>query len=132
MVFVRPSAVVRAPGKSASAQTGLVGTNLVDLVFLHSSSLATPGVARLLLKAATDQAFKLGAGEVEGYPVVPKDPTGSMPAAFAWTGVPTLFEAAGYRELPRHELSGQEGHRRVFLKAAARWPAKSAGTRRKR
>jgi GNAT superfamily N-acetyltransferase len=85
------------------------------------------GVARLLLKAATDQAFKLGAGEVEGYPVGPNEPTGSMPAAFAWTGVPTLFEAAGY-----HELPGQKGHRRVFVKSAARAAAKSAGTRRKR
>jgi len=26
-----------------------------------------------------------------------KDRTGSMPTAFAWTGVPTLFKAAEYR-----------------------------------
>ncbi|HEV3300390.1 MAG TPA: GNAT family N-acetyltransferase [Planctomycetaceae bacterium] len=71
------------------------------------------GVARRLLEEATTRAFQFGACEVEGYPVTAKDRTGSMPAAFAWTGVPTLFKAAGYRELPE-----QEGHRRVFVKSA--------------
>jgi hypothetical protein len=54
---------------------------------------------------------------------MPKDGTGSMPAAFAWTGVPTLFKAAGYRELP-----GQEAHRRVFVKTAR--PSASKSNRR--
>ena len=81
------------------------------------------GVARRLLEEATTRAFQLGACEVEGYPVMPKDGTGSMPAAFAWTGVPTLFKAAGYRELP-----GQEAHRRVFVKTAR--PSASKSNRR--
>jgi GNAT superfamily N-acetyltransferase len=59
------------------------------------------GVARRLLDAATARAFELGALDVEGYPVVPRDPRTPVPAAFAWTGVPALFKAAGYRELLR-------------------------------
>jgi GNAT superfamily N-acetyltransferase len=59
------------------------------------------GVATRLLEAATARAFALGAREVEGYPVVPKSPPAKVPAAFAWTGVPALFEAAQYQELQR-------------------------------
>jgi GNAT superfamily N-acetyltransferase len=53
------------------------------------------GVARALLEAATERAFELGARIVEGYPAVPKKP-GGIPAVFAWTGVPNMFEAVGY------------------------------------
>jgi GNAT superfamily N-acetyltransferase len=63
------------------------------------------GVASRLLEAATARAFALGAEKVEGYPVLPKQPDVPAPAAFAWMGVPALFEAAGYRELPRPEAS---------------------------
>ena len=58
------------------------------------------GVASRLLNAASAQALAAGAREVEGYPVVSKSP-GAIPAAFAWTGIPKLFQAAGYTELPR-------------------------------
>jgi GNAT superfamily N-acetyltransferase len=63
------------------------------------------GVAGRLLEAATAQAFALGARAVAGYPVLPKQPGVPAPAAFAWMGVPALFEAAGYREVPRPEAS---------------------------
>src|SRR5262249_10337031 len=59
------------------------------------------GVATRLLEVATARAFALGAREVEGYPVVPKSPPARVPAAFAWTGVPALYEAARYQELQR-------------------------------
>jgi GNAT superfamily N-acetyltransferase len=59
------------------------------------------GVAGRLLAAATDEAFALGANEVEGYPVVPSKLPSPIPAAFAWTGVPSLFENAGYAAIPR-------------------------------
>jgi GNAT superfamily N-acetyltransferase len=59
------------------------------------------GVAGQLLEAATARAFALGAGEIEGYPVVPSDKTGILPAAFIYTGVPKLFERAGYEALTR-------------------------------
>jgi GNAT superfamily N-acetyltransferase len=55
------------------------------------------GIATALLTAATARAKDLGARSVEGYPVVPKGEDGRMPAAFAWTGVPALFEGAQYR-----------------------------------
>lgn len=66
------------------------------------------GVAGRLLEAATRRAFELGAEEVQGYPAVPGK--GHLPAAFAYTGVPRLFEAAGYTEARR------EGSRAVWVK----------------
>jgi GNAT superfamily N-acetyltransferase len=60
------------------------------------------GVGVALLEAATARAFELGAERVEGYPAVPAK--GELPAAFAWTGVPKLFEAAGYEKAP-HQAS---------------------------
>jgi GNAT superfamily N-acetyltransferase len=63
------------------------------------------GVATKLVKAATERAFALGAKEVEGFPVVPKKAPDKIPAAFAWTGVPALFEAAGYEEMDRPNAS---------------------------
>jgi hypothetical protein len=59
------------------------------------------GIASLLAKAATKRAFELGATEVEGFPVVPKDAGARVPAAFAWTGVPSIFERLRYRPLLR-------------------------------
>jgi GNAT superfamily N-acetyltransferase len=59
------------------------------------------GVASALLEAATARAFELGASAVEGYPKVPKDENTRMPGAFAWTGVPALFERTGYEEMER-------------------------------
>ena len=58
------------------------------------------GVGIRLLRAATERAFAAGAAEVEGYPVPPKGDR-PIPAAFAWTGVPAQFRAAGFRRLPR-------------------------------
>jgi GNAT superfamily N-acetyltransferase len=69
------------------------------------------GVATRLLEAATAHAFALGAREIEGYPVVPKKSPEQVPAVFAWTGVPALFQKAGYTELPRPEAS-----RPIFVK----------------
>jgi GNAT superfamily N-acetyltransferase len=69
------------------------------------------GVATLLLRAATARAFALGAREVEGFPVVPQGPAAPVPAAFAWTGVPRLFAANGFRPLERPGAS-----RPIFVK----------------
>jgi GNAT superfamily N-acetyltransferase len=73
------------------------------------------GIARRLVEEATKLAFQSGASEVEGYPVMPAESGAALPAVFAWTGVPALFESNGYRELPQ-----QEGHRRVFLATSSR------------
>jgi GNAT superfamily N-acetyltransferase len=53
------------------------------------------GVARALLDGAVAHALASGATEIEGYPVVPKAGT-RPPAAFVYTGVASLFEAAGF------------------------------------
>lgn len=53
------------------------------------------GVASALLTAAIDAARKRGAEILEGYPTQPSRP-GKLPAAWAWTGVPAMFEAAGF------------------------------------
>ena len=57
------------------------------------------GVATALLQAATNRALELGAKAVEGYPVKLKEEGARMPGAFAWTGVPALFERSGYEEM---------------------------------
>lgn len=50
------------------------------------------GVASALLAAAVALAEKSGARLIEGYPFVPRDPDARAAAAFAWTGVPRLYE----------------------------------------
>lgn len=57
------------------------------------------GVGVELLKAAVKHAAKFGAKIVEGYPVEPKKD--SMPDAFAWTGLASLFKRAGFVEVLR-------------------------------
>lgn len=57
------------------------------------------GVTVALLRAASEHAARHGARIVEGYPVVPR--TGPIPDAFAYTGLPSAFVKAGYREVLR-------------------------------
>lgn len=54
------------------------------------------GVASTLLARATELARERGALRLEGYPVRPGR-NGRIAAAFAWTGVPRIFEAAKFR-----------------------------------
>jgi GNAT superfamily N-acetyltransferase len=54
------------------------------------------GVAAALLGAAVNAVRARGAEIVEGYPVAPSR-SEKMPAAWAWTGVPAMFEAAGFQ-----------------------------------
>ncbi|MSQ96308.1 MAG: GNAT family N-acetyltransferase [Gemmataceae bacterium] len=57
------------------------------------------GVSVALLRGATDFVRERGGKVVEGYPVEPiKD---EMPAVFAWTGLASAFEKAGFRECAR-------------------------------
>jgi GNAT superfamily N-acetyltransferase len=73
------------------------------------------GLGRALLEAATARAFALGAAEVEGFPVVPRKPGATIPAAFAWTGLPAQFEAAGFVRLKR-----AAGARPIYVRRAPR------------
>lgn len=56
------------------------------------------GVAKALVSAAIDFARARGAREIEAYPQATA-PGERAAAAFVWTGVPSLFEAAGFRPL---------------------------------
>ena len=57
------------------------------------------GVSSRLLRAAVEFAGKLGARIVEGYPVIPT--MEKTPDPFIWTGVPSAFLKAGFREVAR-------------------------------
>lgn len=69
------------------------------------------GVAGGLLRAAMRQLRRRGARVAEGYPVKPPRPEERMPAAFAWTGTPGLFRAAGFLRADRRP----RGRQRVRL-----------------
>jgi GNAT superfamily N-acetyltransferase len=58
------------------------------------------GVSTELLRAATEYAKSQGAELVEGYPVEPKSEK-DIPPAFAWTGIPSAFIKAGFKEVLR-------------------------------
>ena len=64
------------------------------------------GLTTLLLKAAAGYARGRGAELLEGYPV--ETPKGKLPDAFAYTGLPTSFERAGFhvaaRRSPRRPI----------------------------
>ena len=58
------------------------------------------GVATGLLEAASKYAKSKGAKLVEGYPVEPKSDQ-DIPPTFAWTGIPSAFLKAGFKEILR-------------------------------
>ena len=58
------------------------------------------GVSSQLLRAAVEHVRRQGGGIVEGYPVEPKGDK-PMPAAFAWTGIPSAYASAGFSEVAR-------------------------------
>lgn len=66
------------------------------------------GLAGKLLDAAIAYARQKGANVLEGYPTHPKNPAEKIPDAFAHTGVPKLFDAAGF------ELAANAGARDVY------------------
>jgi GNAT superfamily N-acetyltransferase len=57
------------------------------------------GVSVAMLEAAIDYVKKNGGKIVEGYPVEPKK--GRWPDAFVWTGVPSAYLKAGFKEVHR-------------------------------
>jgi GNAT superfamily N-acetyltransferase len=68
------------------------------------------GVSGKLIRGAVAHARSRGARMVEGYPVVSS--AGKMPDAFAWTGLPSAFTRAGFKEAARPSRS-----RRIMRKA---------------
>jgi len=57
------------------------------------------GVSVAMLEAAIDYVKKKGGKIVEGYPIEPKK--GKWPDAFVWTGVPSAYLKAGFKEVHR-------------------------------
>jgi len=57
------------------------------------------GVSARLIKAAAEFAAKRGARIVEGYPVEPT--MAKTPDPFVWTGLPSAFRKAGFKEIAR-------------------------------
>ena len=57
------------------------------------------GVGTALLAAAVEYARQKGATAVEGYPVEPRKDR--MPDIYAWMGLASMFEAAGFTEIAR-------------------------------
>jgi GNAT superfamily N-acetyltransferase len=67
--------------------------------FFVSKGFRGKGLTPVLLRAAVDYAVQHGAQIIEGYPVDPK--TRRIPAAFAWTGLASVFRQAGFVEVLR-------------------------------
>lgn len=57
------------------------------------------GVSVRLLRAAKTYAKANGAKILEGYPIEPKKD--KVPEAFAWTGLASAFQKAGFKEVER-------------------------------
>jgi GNAT superfamily N-acetyltransferase len=70
------------------------------------------GVARALLAAGEKAVRKRGGRVLEAYPILPAGET-KIPAAFAWTGVPALFEAAGWKNVAPRERGKQRYRKRL-------------------
>ncbi|MBL8669105.1 MAG: GNAT family N-acetyltransferase [Alphaproteobacteria bacterium] len=66
------------------------------------------GLGTRLLAAATDAALARGASAIEGFAVIPKGGA-RVPAAFAWTGLPAMYEACGYAP-----VRPDAGSRRIY------------------
>ena len=57
------------------------------------------GLGACMLRAAAALAKEHGARRIEGYPAALPQDGGDLPAAFAWTGLPQVFERAGFAPL---------------------------------
>lgn len=67
--------------------------------FFVAKEFRQQGLSTEIIKKAVSFCKRKGAKIVEAYPVVPY--TENMPAAFAWTGFPSAFLKAGFKEVER-------------------------------
>jgi GNAT superfamily N-acetyltransferase len=63
--------------------------------FFISKKYRMKGVSSVMLKAVIDHARKTGISVLEAYPLKPT--SGKLPDAFAWIGLYSTFEKAGFR-----------------------------------
>ena len=71
--------------------------------FFISKDYRRKGISIELLKAVIEFCRKKKIKILEGYPTVPYN--SNIPAAFAWTGIPSAFEKAGFIEVTRRSKS---------------------------
>mgnify|MGYP001583442892 CR=1 FL=1 len=95
--------------------------------FFVKSGWRGKGVARALLRGAMTALRARGAEIAEAYPVKPTG-AGTVPAAFAWTGVPALFETEGFTVAGARPKGKQRYRKR--LRAAARVSTPAPRSRR--
>jgi GNAT superfamily N-acetyltransferase len=67
--------------------------------FFISKKYRRKGLSAELLKSVIDFAKSKEIKILEGYPSVPY--SNNIPAAFAWTGIPSAFKKAGFTEVAR-------------------------------
>ncbi len=67
--------------------------------FFVARSARRQGVTLVLIDAAVQFAAEHGARIVEAYPIDPRNP--DVPSVFAWTGLVSAFESAGFIEVAR-------------------------------
>ena len=71
--------------------------------FFIKKEFRRKGLSSEILKAATEFCKSKGVKIVEGYPAEPY--SNNIPAAFAWTGFPSSFRKAGFKEVVRRSKS---------------------------
>ena len=71
--------------------------------FFVAKPFRRTGLTAALIEGALAYAKKRGASIVEGYPVEPRK--GSMPDAFAYTGLASSFRRAGFAEVARRSAT---------------------------
>lgn len=71
--------------------------------FFIAGSYRRKGISFELVKGAINYCSANHVKVIEGYPVVPYGD--NIPAAFAWTGIPTVFEKAGFVVAERRSQS---------------------------
>lgn len=71
------------------------------------------GVGTLLLQEAVRYAEQEGASALYGFPVEPAA-GGTVPAAFAWTGLPKMFTRAGFRAVRSRPKRRRPVYRKMF------------------
>ena len=71
--------------------------------FFIAKEFRRKGISTELLKAAVRFCKSQGAKIVEVYPIIPY--AENIPASFAWTGIPSACEKAGFKEVSRRSKS---------------------------
>ncbi len=96
---VAPRAEFHALETKRSLATDWDGSTWSVTCFFVRKDWRKQGVGEKLLAAAVAFARSRGARRIEGYPALPTK--GALPSAFAWTGLPGMFERAGFERLAK-------------------------------